>query len=722
MASRWGDWVLDERLATGGQAEVWRAHHARLRTSAAVKIVRPSNERARRRAAREMSLLRDLQHPNLVEVLDQGEADGALFLVMALADGGSLRDRLRVRPLTADEAATVLAGIADALAVVHRVGIVHRDVKPSNVLLDADGRPRLTDFGVAVRPDDDERVTATGEIVGSAGYLAPEVVRGAQPTPASDTWALGVVAYEALTGARPVVRDDGSVDADAIARDVRAAGADALANAIVECLAREPVARPAPEVVAQDVRRAYPNAVPVQPAPPEFRRNDAPSTGITSHGPRRAAYAGVAVVVAAALVAGVGVALARNDGGGGSSGRPPVVHTTTTTAPSMVFGVIQPQTGVDADFAATMRAPVRAAIRDINRAGGVNGDPVRAVFADDGSTNAGASVALRSMLAQHARVVLGPASSNIASAIMDELATAPVAACSGSTTSSTLVSAPDRGRFFRTVADDKMQAVALAQLVLADGHRNVALLSRSGEGFAAVAQIVSKVLTEGGARIVARPPDYIVQAEDFSEQTNAVAAAHPDAVVLVATEPDAHKLIPALDALGVGPNEVATYATDDLRGQTFARDVDPANPRIVAGLAGTLPASFVTAKAPAFVKALQSRGDDSVMAAYYYDCTMLAALAADEAGPGDRNGDALRQHFVDVSTGGTKCTTYARCVALLRDGTDIDYDGLTGPVDLDAAGNVRSARFKVWRYRDDGTLVGVDRPPIAVDQSAVPAL
>jgi branched-chain amino acid transport system substrate-binding protein len=427
------------------------------------------------------------------------------------------------------------------------------------------------------------------------------------------------------------------------------------------------------------------------------------------------------VVVAAALVAGVGVALARN-GGGGSGARPPVVHTTTTTARSVVFGVIQPQTGVDADFAPTMRAPVVAAVRDINRAGGVNGDRVRAVFADDGSTNAGASVALRSLIAQHARVVLGPASSNIASSIMDELATAPVAACSGSTTSSTLLSAPDRGRFFRTVADDKMQAVALAQLVLADGHRNVALLSRSGEGFAAVAQIVSKVLTEGGARIVARPPDYIVQADDFSEQTDAVAAAHPDAVVLVATEPDARKLIPALDALGVGPNQVATYATDDLRGQTFARDVDATKPGIVAGLGGTLPASFVTETAPQFVKALQGRGDDSVMAAYYYDCTMLAALAADEAGPGDANGDALRQHFVDVSTGGTKCTTYARCAALLRDGADIDYDGLTGPVDLDAAGNVRSARFKVWRYRADGRLVGVDRAPIAVDASAVPAL
>jgi serine/threonine protein kinase len=173
-----------------------------------------------------------------------------MFYVMVLADGGSLRDLLRSRRLRPDEALTLLGSVADALAAVHRLGIVHRDVKPSNVLIDQ-GRFRLSDFGVAWRPEADEPLTATGEVVGSRGYLAPELAVGDAHTAATDAWALAVMVVESISGARPPVGADGNVDVDAVRRVLSDAGAAQLMGPVIELLERSPAARAPLEVVAQ---------------------------------------------------------------------------------------------------------------------------------------------------------------------------------------------------------------------------------------------------------------------------------------------------------------------------------------------------------------------------------------------------------------------------------------------------------------------------------------
>jgi serine/threonine-protein kinase len=199
-----GPWELRERIGGGGQAAVFHARHATLDRPAALKLVHPqvwADPSFRVRFRRECEALLALRHPHIVPILDAGEQDGRGYLCMALARGGSLAGRLEAGPLDPAEAVALLAPIADALDAAHAAGLVHRDVTPANILLDPDG-PWLADFGIARRLDA-TAMTGEGVLVGTAGFLAPEVIAGAAAGPASDRYALAAVAFEALAGRPP---------------------------------------------------------------------------------------------------------------------------------------------------------------------------------------------------------------------------------------------------------------------------------------------------------------------------------------------------------------------------------------------------------------------------------------------------------------------------------------------------------------------------------------
>lgn len=186
-------------------ADVYRATDRVLGRQVAVKVLRTSVEAAAAARARfdaEPVLLAALSHPGLVMVLDAGADVQDAYLVMELLDGPTLSARLRDRgPMDADEVAALGAALADALASAHQRGVVHRDVKPSNIVL-CEGRPVLTDFGIARYVSDAADLTAAGEVIGSPAYLAPEQVNGLDASPAVDVYALGLVLLEAYTGTR----------------------------------------------------------------------------------------------------------------------------------------------------------------------------------------------------------------------------------------------------------------------------------------------------------------------------------------------------------------------------------------------------------------------------------------------------------------------------------------------------------------------------------------
>jgi serine/threonine-protein kinase len=207
-ARRIGPWALEERIGAGGQGVLWRARHATLGEPVALKLVHRSvwaDPGFRVRFRRECDALAALAHPGVVPVRDAGEHDGQGFLVMRLARGGSLAGALREGPLAPPAALALLARVAGALDAAHAAGLVHRDVTAGNILLDPDG-PWLGDFGLARRIDA-TALTGEGVLIGTAGYLAPEVIAGGPAGPASDRYALAVVAFEALTGRRPFRAD-----------------------------------------------------------------------------------------------------------------------------------------------------------------------------------------------------------------------------------------------------------------------------------------------------------------------------------------------------------------------------------------------------------------------------------------------------------------------------------------------------------------------------------
>jgi serine/threonine-protein kinase len=191
-----GRYTLEQHLGSGGMASVWLATDERLHRPVAVKLMADflaDDEQWLRRFRREARAAASLSHPNIVKVFDFGVEDARPYIVMAHIPGGSLKERL------AEGAPPPAAGLArellGALAHVHAAGIVHRDVKPGNILLDDEGRSHLTDFGIA-RPQDATTVTQTGVVLGTARYLAPEVAAGEPATERSDLYSAGCVLGE----------------------------------------------------------------------------------------------------------------------------------------------------------------------------------------------------------------------------------------------------------------------------------------------------------------------------------------------------------------------------------------------------------------------------------------------------------------------------------------------------------------------------------------------
>ncbi|MEV8442402.1 protein kinase [Actinosynnema sp. NPDC051121] len=278
-----GRYRLRRRVGAGAMGVVWQAFDERLDRVVALKqLVVPEGAdpvAAVGRAAREGRIAARLQHPNAVTVHDVVEHDGKPVLVMEYLSARTLADRIAQGPLPVAQVTAIGAQIAGALAAAHAAGIVHRDVKPGNVLLTEDGTAKITDFGIA-RAAGDVTVTRTGLLAGTPAFLSPEVARGAEPGPASDVFALGATLYAAVEGRPPFGDGDNAIallHAVAAGRFPAPAQAGPLTDLLMDLLRTDPATRPSMAQAAERLRD------PTSTRPPATRLDLHPTHQPTDH-------------------------------------------------------------------------------------------------------------------------------------------------------------------------------------------------------------------------------------------------------------------------------------------------------------------------------------------------------------------------------------------------------------------------------------------------------
>jgi eukaryotic-like serine/threonine-protein kinase len=352
---------LEELAGTGGMSSVFRAHDRQLERRVAIKILHEhyaEDPEYLERFRREARAVAKLSHPNIVTVIDRGDDDGRQYIVFEHVDGENLKELvLRSGRLSVQRALELALAVADGLAFAHDHGLVHRDVKPQNVLLSSEGEVKVTDFGIARSLHVEHGVTQTGTVLGTGEYLAPEQASGKPVSPATDVYSLGVVLWELLAGDVPFVGENFVAVAlrhvnepPPLLRERRPDVSPRLDAAVQRALAKDPARRfPSMNAFAKELRACLAEAEGVSAPPPPAPEDDLAMTVVTPPArapaparvrrrrptrPRRHPFVYVLLALVAAgaafaavvLLSGTAQHSVLGGGGGGSSGSP--VHLT----------------------------------------------------------------------------------------------------------------------------------------------------------------------------------------------------------------------------------------------------------------------------------------------------------------------------------------------------------------------------------------------------------
>ncbi len=422
-----------------------------------------------------------------------------------------------------------------------------------------------------------------------------------------------------------------------------------------------------------------------------------------------------------AVVAVVGLFAAACDSDDDSSSTSTGDESTTTTEggssdnEALTYGKLLPETGDLSAIIGALSTPIDIATDEINAAGGVNGADVEVISADSGTDPDIASAAADQLLADNVDVILGAAASGVSVAIVDKVTSEGVVMCSGSNTSPELTDIEDDGYYFRTAPPDKLQGPAMAELLASDGITNVAIIARNDSYGVGFTDAIKEAFEAAGGTVSAEVA-YDPEGTNFDAEAQEVVDAGAEAVVLIGFNDDGGLVEQALIQAGAGPADIPTYMADGTKSSSFFEAVDPADAAVLVGVRGTAPAAAPGGTDHPFEAVYAETGEDTIFSSYFYDCTIITALAAQSAGSNDPT--AIRDAIADILTGDNACKEFAECKQLLEDGETINYDGASGPLDFSDVGEPQRGVYDVWEYDAEGadtTVEGADQ--IVIDET-----
>jgi len=368
------------------------------------------------------------------------------------------------------------------------------------------------------------------------------------------------------------------------------------------------------------------------------------------------------------------------------------------------LGGLLPETGNLAFLGPPEFAGVELAVAEINAAGGVNGADVEWLPGDSGDNGDVANATVDRLLAEDVDAFIGAASSGVSLTVIDKITNAGKIQFSPANTSPAFTDYADNGLYFRSAPSDVVQGAALADLMIGDGALTAAFIVMNDSYGTGLFEYTSAPYTAAGGEIVYEVI-YDPQAENFDAEVSAAVAADPDAIVIIGFD-ETSKILTGLIEAGAGPAEKMIYGSDGNMGNALADAFD--DPSVVAGMRGTVPGVDIEINEDFIARLLEIDPElqDFAYSGESYDAAIVISLAAIAAGSDD--GVAVGAQINDVTRGGEKCTTFADCAAILADGGDIDYDGVSGPLEFIDAGEPSEASILIKEFNASGELEVVD--------------
>jgi ABC-type branched-subunit amino acid transport system substrate-binding protein len=358
------------------------------------------------------------------------------------------------------------------------------------------------------------------------------------------------------------------------------------------------------------------------------------------------------------------------------------------------YGTLLPQTGSLAFLGPPEFAGVDLAIKDINDAGGVLGKPVEKVDSDSGDTSTDtATQSVDRLLSNKVDVVIGAASSGVTLTVIDKITGNGTLQISPANTSPALTDYADKNLYFRTAPSDILQGRVDGDLIAADGNTTLGMLVLQDSYGVGLGDSVKKTFEGSGGQVVQKVI-YDPKAASYAAEVGKIKAADPDAIILISFD-EVKKIIPELVKQGIGPDKKKIYLVDgDMANysKVFPKGT-------LTGVKGTLPGVAAQAAFKKRLLGVAPKLADFAYAPEAYDATVITALAAVAAG--SDAGTAIATKMKDVSSGGEKCTSYQDCAALLKDKKDIDYDGVSGPIEFSDKGDPTEASIGIYQFGAD---------------------